>query len=365
MAFSSRFAALLRGLRQPFPLPYPTPEQLVFHPEVEAWVTRHDQTVLELGWQAAIQPVQVYAGDRPDRIDRTRPVAEVMGEESLTLAGFEATRRHYFEIHATYTQTTRQSFIIAERFLPFQGIANFRDIGGYRTIKGRRVRWGCVYRCGVLSTPTEQDRLYLEHLNPRLICDLRTGREVAERPDDLPESLRPAYRYTPIYHRDQIFSRINALIFKRQRLAEVLRAGYLDVIDERAEFFGEMLRLIARPENLPVVFHCTAGKDRTGMLVALLLLALGVPEPVVVADYSLSNLYYQTFWAATEPSFKRLRPFGLTSHHLQPLLVADPETMQAMIRHINHKYGSVERYLHQAAGVDQRVLRTLRENLLV
>ncbi len=135
------------------------------------------------------------------------------------------------------------------------------------------------------------------------------------------------------------------------------------MIDDHAPVFGQVFRRLADPDSLPALVHCTAGKDRAGLTMALLLLALGVPEAVVIADYSLSNRYYDHFRRYVP--LKRLRLLGVTVEDMQPFLVADPQILRDALRYLAERYGSVLDYLRQQAGVDDETLERLKANLLL
>jgi protein-tyrosine phosphatase len=113
-----------------------------------------------------------------------------------------------------------------------------------------------------------------------------------------------------------------------------------------------------------MLIHCSAGKDRTGVAVALLLRLLGVPEQTVIEDYSLSNLYYEYFRDITAQIIRQLSYFGISEAEMSPLLMANPATMTAALRHIDAKYGSIEAYLTTAAGLDAAALKRIRANML-
>lgn len=248
------------------------------------------------------------------------------------------------------------------RIMKLEGGVNFRDIGGYRTEDGHRVRWGKVYRSGLLSGLTPRDLDVIEGLNIRLICDLRSAQEVCSSPElvlDLP------YEHIPIEAEDSALGRLYALFFDRQRLTNVLVQAYTEtMIEKNPHAFGIIFRHLADPDHLPILIRCTAGKDRTGIVIAILLLVLGVPEDTVLADYSLSNYYYEDFKIFAQQAMGLVSSFGLIGDALQPLLLADPTLMRHTIAYIRSEYGSVDAYLHSQAGVDTNTLAGLRRNLL-
>jgi protein-tyrosine phosphatase len=254
---------------------------------------------------------------------------------------------------------------LPERFLPLESAVNFRDIGGYRTADGRRVRTGKVYRAGALNRLTDSDRELLARMGMKLVCDLRSQEEVEEEPDRLPDNPAPEYLHLPLKADDDRLRRLRALLFNRRQIALMLPEMYTDImIDRNANICGEVLRRLSEPENLPTIIHCTAGKDRTGVVVALLLSLLGVPDDIILADYSLSNRFFPTFLAYGEKTIHPVAWLGVKAEDIQPLLVADPQTMRTALAHVRSKYSSVENYLRDAAGLDEGTLGRLRENLL-
>ncbi len=250
------------------------------------------------------------------------------------------------------------------RHIPLDGGANLRDIGGYRTTDGRYVRWGQVYRSGTLAGLNDSDMVTLSGLGLQVVCDLRSDTEVQDTPDRLPAHTRYVRAPVNADRRGDRRARLWALLFDKQRLMTMIPEIYRRVIDDHADAFGIVLRQLADPANLPALFHCTAGKDRAGLTAALLLLVLGVPEDVVIADYSLSNRHYAFYARYTQHYVRRLAVFGVTSADMYPLLTADPQTLKGALGYMVEKYGSVTAYLRDRAGVDEPTLERIKANLL-
>lgn len=250
------------------------------------------------------------------------------------------------------------------RHIPLEGGANLRDIGGYHTADGRSVRWGQVYRSGTLAALTDNDVATLAHLGLKVICDLRSDTEVKAAPDRLPEGVKYVLAPVNADRKGDQQARLRALLFDKSRLMAMIPEIYRRVIDDHAAVFGVVLRQLADPNSLPVLFHCTAGKDRAGLTTALLLLALDVPENVVIADYSLSNRHYAFFARYTQQYVRRLAWFGVTADDMYPLLTADPKTLKAALDYLIERYGSVADYLRDRAGVDALTLERIKANLL-
>ncbi len=234
-------------------------------------------------------------------------------------------------------------------------------MGGYRTTDGRAVRWGQVYRAGSLAELTDADVAALGALGLRLVCDLRSPDELGRHADRLPPGA--SYVHRPILGEVGRLRRVVTLYRKRHRLQELLEQIYHLMIDQNGPVIADVLRLAADPANRPLVIHCTAGKDRTGLTVALLLLALGVPEETVVADYTLSNYAFDVLAGRMRPEMARLYSFGFNEAQLQPLLLAEARTLRGALAYIRRRYGSLDWYL-QRAGLGDETLEALREGLL-
>jgi protein-tyrosine phosphatase len=249
------------------------------------------------------------------------------------------------------------------RIVDLEGAANMRDLGGYVTSDGRSVKRGQVFRSARLSELTERDHATLADLGVKLVCDLRSIKEISTEPDHLPAAI--AYHHLAINDDTPVWQRLSALVSGRPPLAQQLSNLYTDLfIDKNARIFGQTLRLLADENNRPAIFHCNAGKDRAGIVSALLLLILGVSEETVVADYSLSNRYYEHFRRMVAPRITRLGVFNVTVDDLYPLITADPVILRNALAHIRLQYGSIQDYLTGPAGLDMQTLERLRDSLL-
>ncbi|HRQ41206.1 MAG TPA: tyrosine-protein phosphatase [Chloroflexota bacterium] len=254
-----------------------------------------------------------------------------------------------------------------DRFLPLQGGINFRDIGGYETVDGRTIRWGLVYRAGVLSGLTPADQQYLGQFGIRLVCDLRTESEVQKRPDKLPGNPECQWLHLPIENmeRSARLRGLVAVLFNRSQLDNLMDEGYTRVmIDENGPLIGQALRLMVNATNRPIVIHCSAGKDRTAVIIALLLHILGVPQETILADYALSNLHYDKFRAGIQQDLHRLERWGITVDHLQAVILVKATRLEKTWAHIERKYGSITGYLEEQAGISQQTMHQLRASLL-
>jgi protein-tyrosine phosphatase len=260
-------------------------------------------------------------------------------------------------------KTTDQS-LHDNRRLTLDGTANFRDLGGHPGSGGRHVRNGLVYRSDHLSRLTDEDHKVLADLGLKTICDLRSDRERRRSPDRLPDTTAIRYLFLPV--EDRKFDPATALERLKDGDREWLSLDfvigmYRRYLDEFGPVWGTVLTLAADDINLPLVFHCTGGKDRTGICAALLLLLLGVDEDAILADHQLSTVYNAD---RVQPLFDKLAALGVEPEAAAPYLQAPPEPLAAMLRHLKHTYGTVEDYLRGRAEMHPSVLTSLRERFL-
>ena len=256
--------------------------------------------------------------------------------------------------------------IAAERRVPLEGAHNFRDLGGYRGDGGRTVRWGRLYRSDHLGGLTDADLEAITQLGIELVVDYRGPHEHETTPSRIAVD-------GPIRRHDRA---IGDGTVEGVSLWDSIMAGTLAGFDEddlagfyratlrsAADVFGEVLTLLAEPDHLPAVFHCTAGKDRTGLTAALLLATLGVGDGDILDDYELSNRYRSAVrLAEIEPA---LAENGIDIERFLPLFTAPRRAMATALARLREEHGSVEAYLTGTAGVAPTTLGALREHLLV
>lgn len=243
-----------------------------------------------------------------------------------------------------------------QRHITFDACFNFRDLGGYETVDGRSVRWGAVFRSGSLHRMTTADVEVASRLEMRTVIDLRSTAE-RDRDGSYADSSDIALHHAPLFENDDLpftWAEIDTP-------APPPGEDYLAIADKGAQSLAAALRVIAGGDHA-VVFHCAAGKDRTGILSALLLSCLGVPDHSIVADYQLSDLSIAPFekWAKVnapeEAAEAAARP---------PWLVhSSGSIMQGFFDRLRCRDGSIENFLVRA-GIERSVTQALRTRLLV
>lgn len=243
-----------------------------------------------------------------------------------------------------------------ERRLPFAGVFNFRDLGGYVGAGGRPIRWRTLYRADALHRLTDTELDELGGLGVRSVLDLRTAGEVAKGRIEA-HHLGIAHHHLPVL--DETWTPQD--LDPEAAAEEVLGSLYVQMLDIGAPALAGAFELLADPANVPAVFHCAAGKDRTGVLAALVLEVLGVRDEVIVADYALTA-------HAMELLVEKLKvdaPDSLTAMNDQPAayLAAPAGAMEHFLRELRARFGSAVGYAHQI-GVGDDVLDSVRASLL-
>lgn len=177
---------------------------------------------------------------------------------------------------------------------------NFRELGGYLTENGRKIKWHKLLRCGSMAQLTKNDVDYLDQYGVRYIVDLRSPEESNYSPDKYPDKAQ--------YFQDTVYP-FSFSLFKNLGIINNMRLGasnmdfgrqtYLQMLlDPHAQAaYRKMFNVLLEndKEGESVVFHCTAGKDRTGVAAFLILSALGVNEKQIVEDYLYTNLFFDNY----------------------------------------------------------------------
>lgn len=243
------------------------------------------------------------------------------------------------------------------RRLPLRGAVNFRDLGGYETADGRRLRWGRVFRSDSLAELSESDLAQLEALSLRTVCDLRGEPEREHKPN---QSLGAAITTHAIGFMprggDELLAGARTGSVGPAEIERRVQDIYRSFVIEQSASFARLLQLIAEADALPLVYHCTSGRDRTGFATAMLLSALGVPRAVIEADYRLSNDYRRDL------SFQ---VGGAVAPEIMAALTqAHPSYLAAAFAAIEAHHGSTERYLREGLSLTDETRARLERLLL-
>ncbi|MDT7527088.1 tyrosine-protein phosphatase [Sphingopyxis sp. SE2] len=250
------------------------------------------------------------------------------------------------------------------REIALSGGDNFRDIGGYRTKDGQAVAWGKLYRSASVGRYTAEDQALIRKLSVGSIIDLRSTRE--RQADKTPWMQDTGVGY---WTRDYDLSggNLGALFakgatFDAETMRGVMIQGYRGFPKEQAASYRVLFDRLLNSDKA-VIVNCTAGKDRTGLGVALVLNALGVPYETIMADYLLSNTMLDAKALQADAGMKAAMT-ALPPDVAKPLLGVERAYLDAAFDQINKDYGSVEAYLDRELGVDAAAIERLRQQML-
>lgn len=249
------------------------------------------------------------------------------------------------------------------RKILFDGTSNTRELGGYKTEDGRSLKWGVLYRSDKLSELTDADQEYLLQLGIKRVIDFRSSEEKQNEPDQLPSTIK--YIEMPIEADGAIRPKVEAIL--KGDLNEDVGAILVEtnkefISDFSGVYKGFIESLIENQE--PTLFHCTAGKDRAGFAAALVLLAVGVPEKIVIEDYMKTNKYTEE---TIQDYINKINLYSLGSvdaEILRPLLGVEERFIRAALDEIKQKYGSVENFIRDELKIRDESIIELKNFLL-
>lgn len=245
-----------------------------------------------------------------------------------------------------------------DRHLPFESVFNFRDLGGYPAADRRMVKWRTVFRADGLHRLAGADLETFAELGMRTVLDLRMHSELEERGRiGARGEVDVRWHHLPLMDVHWDPDGYDEAVGPVRYLAD----RYLDMLETGRSGIGGGLRLIADHDCTPLVFHCAAGKDRTGVLAALTLSLLGVSDDDVAADYALSARAIERFtaWMAAN-SPETLEELG----KVPAAFTSSPvDAMRLFLVDLRERYGSVVGYA-RSAGVDRSAIEAMRDQLL-
>ncbi|HZB40832.1 MAG TPA: tyrosine-protein phosphatase, partial [Ilumatobacter sp.] len=232
------------------------------------------------------------------------------------------------------------------RLIRFEGATNFRDIGGYPSELGGQVRWGVLYRAGRLDRLTASDLEDFRALDIRTVFDLRREDEREQWPDPMPNVhlclMSKVQAKSPLPHAE--------LLVEHDHGVQFMRELYSGLLAHAAAEIGSVFTTLAAPDAMPAVFHCAVGKDRTGLVAALLLTWLGVDRETVLDDFELSDAHVGQ--AQRDELVRRMADRGIGPEAAAGILGASRESMQDTLDELDTRYGGADNYLREHCGVD-------------
>jgi protein-tyrosine phosphatase len=251
------------------------------------------------------------------------------------------------------------------------GVRNFRDVGGLPTVDGRRVRHGVLFRSGHLAHATEEDAAFLSSLGLHTIFDFRNA---ADQKLEGPDVELPGVRNVNLplsdpadgaefwkMVREGDLDQLRAILDDGKGAARMI-ASYRKIVVERTAEHSRVLHALAE-DSVPALMHCAAGKDRAGISIAVTLLALGVEQDAIVADYLESNARHRRYKVHRSGSADTAYTPEVMEL-LDPLFDARAEYLEAAFASITATWGDTETYLAQGLGLSPESRERLRARLL-
>ena len=257
----------------------------------------------------------------------------------------------------------------AHRVLKFEGIVNFRDIGGYKTEDNRRVKWGQLYRSGTFAHSSRADLKVLEKLNLVTLIDFRSSVEKEEEPNLLPDPT--GFRVVEIPTLDdgnkamvgEVMQRVESGNFDGFDPNYFMLEANRQFADKFTPQFREFIRTVADAEGKPVVWHCSAGKDRTGFATAILLRVLGVPKVTIMADY-MESKSHALVGRKNEIRLLRLFKGDEAADKITVMMGVEEAWLTAAFDEIDERWGSFDNYVTNGLQLSPNDIAKLKSTLL-
>jgi protein-tyrosine phosphatase len=243
-----------------------------------------------------------------------------------------------------------------------ESINNFRDFGGYRTQNGTSLKKGLLYRSGDLSKATDADLEYISSLGIQTVCDLRSEGERRRQPDRVPAAMPFTFFNIPMrpiveYHARSM-RRLFSLMFGRERRTDYVAVSYQAYREYATSYLPQLKALfqrISNPESLPVLIHCSAGKDRTGVVSSLIHLVLGVPFETAMEDYLKTNGNLIEYKEDIFRKLSKLGYFGIPWKKLYaPLFAARADFLNAAIEQVKADFGAIDGWFRRGLGFSEK-----------
>ncbi|GAA0368148.1 hypothetical protein GCM10009092_35520 [Bowmanella denitrificans] len=333
--------------------------------------TNFSEQQYQLSWQP--QPgdaeVDILVSQYPDA-GKARLLAKDVKAHQYAWTPEDAHQRYYFFVKPEGGEPV----MTANRLMPLEGGRNFRDLGGYQTQDGRTVRWGKIYRSGVLANLTEADYAFVDSLGIETVVDFRANSE--RQSESTQWRAAEVEIISTDYEMDFDMGELGKILrspdLSRDKLEAMMAQMYPHILEDQKQNYRAMFdRLVDKDGGL--LFHCTAGKDRTGISAALVLSALGVDRQTVIQDYLATNQYldFQSLIpkdsSNMDPKYAAMMKFfaSLPQDITQPLMGVTQPLIESAIAAMEAKHGSVLEYLKQELDVSEQDIQILRAKYLL
>jgi protein-tyrosine phosphatase len=249
------------------------------------------------------------------------------------------------------------------QIVKFKTLLNFRDPGGIEASGKGLIKRGIIFRSANPDKLSNSDLQKLRSLNIKTVIDLRAPQEIRKGY----KSFDHAYKLSlPLDFQQATRERLRPVIYNKDSedvIAEISNDIYLEILDASATIFKRLMETLASPERIPVLIHCQAGKDRTGIIIALILLSLGVERDLIIRDFMKSNDELLPFFRK-QFLVRKILSFGLFPYRNMLFAVqVKQRNIESVLDRIDTHYGGIESFL-RTAGITESMLDEVREKLL-
>ncbi|MEQ8842903.1 MAG: tyrosine-protein phosphatase [Acidimicrobiales bacterium] len=299
-------------------------------------------------WRGGSDEMSVFLSADPDDAGTDVRAPDAPGHVALPMP------RHRAYVHLF--EPTQGFVVAAERRLAMDGPANFRDLGGYPTLDDSWTRWGRVFRSDGLHALSAADHDRMLELGISVVFDLRSDSEVEQAPDRLPAGVRHVHlpMSSDVAQGRSMLQRIldgDLPKFDDDDMAE----GYLRMLDGFPGHLAEIVSAVADGER--VLFHCTAGKDRTGIAAMTLLGLAGVADPYILDDYEITSRFRATSAEGTKWFEDQIRGAGFDPADFTALWGSPRPVMRKTLDGLRSQWGDHDGYLRRIGVVDDIAAR--------
>ncbi len=246
-----------------------------------------------------------------------------------------------------------------KRLIQLENSINIRDIGGYSGYQGGRVKWRKVIRSEELAHLSDRDVEFFKDLKLKHVFDFRNEAKAKRQIDRLPDFT--TYHLNPIFDNADM-KREPYSFTQAGAVDQFMRDIYTLQAEKKAQEFANVLKYLTLPDQYPLLYHCTNGKDRTGFMTYLILSILGVKEETIMSDYTLTNLTFDESYLLLGNIMSE--ELGIDNYHLWEFYGVKPDWLQLSIDYITKKFGNVEDYLLYETDLTKTDFQKIRDNLL-
>ena len=254
------------------------------------------------------------------------------------------------------------------RVIEFEGVHNVRDLGGLKTADGKTVRKGCLIRSANLSELTDNDLVKMQDMGLQKIIDLRSIRETEDAADRVPENTEYINNYIFPERKDGISHEKDE--DEEMDISKINMAStYAFLMNEDicVRNFGKALKHIMATDfdNGPVLWHCSEGKDRCGLVSAFLLTILGVDEDTIMEDYLMTNIVNEPKAEYLYETFKKMGRSDAECEGIRNVILAKRDYMESARDRVLEKYGNMEKFLKEGLLLSEEEMNEFRKKMLV